>query len=119
MCLVRVVVVCRLIQGHGISNPSRCAAFFPTAFWFTNTGELTKAPSGTSLALLFNLQAPPGVGGYLVSGVEEAASKILYLLQNPDVARRLADEGHQRVKEHFLTTRLLADELRLLQSLTV
>lgn len=63
------------------------------------------------------LQAPPGVGGFLVETVEEAAERILHLLQNPNEARSLAERGRQHVKEHFLITRLIADELRLLHSL--
>lgn len=63
------------------------------------------------------LQAPPGVGGFLVASVDETAEKVLRLLQNPDEARRLAELGQQHVKDHFLITRLVADELRLLQTL--
>lgn len=64
------------------------------------------------------LQAPPGIGGFLVTTVDEAAEKILYLLENPSEAATLAAQGKQWVKEHFLITRLLADELRLLQALS-
>lgn len=64
------------------------------------------------------LQAPPGIGGFLVSSVEDAAAHICRLLQEPAEARRLGRRGRQWVKEHFLITRLLADELRLLSSLS-
>lgn len=63
------------------------------------------------------LQAPPGVGGFLVTSVEETAEKILRLLQDPEEARRLAERGREHVKQYFLITRLLADELRLLRAL--
>ncbi|MBI2953414.1 MAG: glycosyltransferase [Chloroflexi bacterium] len=61
-------------------------------------------------------QAPPGIGGFLVTGVEEAAQKILELLDDPHEAKTLARRGRQHVKEHFLITRLIADELRLLNA---
>lgn len=63
------------------------------------------------------LQAPPGVGGYLVSSVDEVAEKTILLLQNPELARELGEKGREHVRENFLITRLLADELRLLRSL--
>ena len=63
------------------------------------------------------LQAPPGVGGYLVTSVEETAEKIVRLLKDPGEARILAERGQEHVKQHFLVTRLLADELRLLRAL--
>lgn len=62
-------------------------------------------------------QAPPGIGGYLVTSVEETAEKILDLLDKPHEAKTLARRGRQHVKEQFLITRLLADELRLLNGL--
>jgi len=64
-----------------------------------------------------SLQAPHGIGGFLVTSVDEAAENILYLLDNPAEAAVLAAQGAQYVKEHFLITRLLADELRLLRAL--
>ena len=63
------------------------------------------------------LQAPPRIGGFLVTTVDEAAEKILYLLNNPGQATTLARRGKRHVKEHFLITRLIADELRLLRTL--
>ncbi|TAK28548.1 MAG: glycosyltransferase [Chloroflexota bacterium] len=62
------------------------------------------------------LQAPPGIGGFLVTTVDEAVEKILYLLTNPSEAASLAALGKEHIKENFLITRLLADELRLLKS---
>lgn len=63
------------------------------------------------------MQMPEGTGGFLVDGVKECAMRVLYLLQNPDEARRLGESGREHVRKHFLLTRLLADELRLLASL--
>lgn len=63
------------------------------------------------------LQMPEGVGGYLVDGVDSAAERTLELLRDPAEAKRLGAAGREHVRENFLITRLLADELRLLASL--
>lgn len=63
------------------------------------------------------LQMPEGVGGYLVDGVDSAAQRTLDLLRDPAEAKRLGAAGREHVRENFLITRLLADEIRLLASL--
>ena len=63
------------------------------------------------------LQMPVGIGGYLVSGVAEAAEKTLYLIEHPEEASVLAAKGREYVRQNFLLTRLLTDELTLLASL--
>lgn len=63
------------------------------------------------------MQMPDGTGGYLVDSADECVEKTILLLRDPQQARRLAALGRARVQEHFLITRLLADELRLLASL--
>jgi trehalose synthase len=63
------------------------------------------------------IQMPEGVGGYLVDSIEECVEKTVHLLRNPEDARRLGGKGPEQVRKHFLVTRLLADELRLLASL--
>jgi trehalose synthase len=42
--------------------------------------------------------------GMLVHSVEGAAYQIRYLLSNPDFAKKLAENGHEHVKENFLIT---------------
>ncbi len=64
------------------------------------------------------LQLQDGVGGFLVNSIEECAARGLHLLQNPEEGREIAEKGRRRVRERFLLTRLIADELRLLISLT-
>ena len=59
------------------------------------------------------LQLQDGVGGYLVDSVEECAERLVSLLQSPDDRRALGDAGRSLVRERFLLTRLIADELRL------
>ena len=63
------------------------------------------------------LQMPGGVGGAMVDSVEECATAILSLLQDPSAAAQLGRSGRERVREHFLLPRLLMEELRLLSTL--
>ena len=63
------------------------------------------------------LQMKDGKGGFLVESIEECAEKVLFLLQHPVEAKRMALKGRQHVRSHFLTPRLLSDELNLLRSL--
>src|SRR5215207_3249481 len=63
------------------------------------------------------LQMPDGAGGFLVRSVEECAEKISYLLRNPEEGAALALRGKEVVRERFLLTRLIADELSLYASL--
>jgi trehalose synthase len=59
------------------------------------------------------LQLQDGAGGFLVASVEEAAERAHWLLEHPAEARAIATRGRDVVRERFLITRLLADELRL------
>jgi trehalose synthase len=59
------------------------------------------------------LQLQPNAGGFLVDSVEECAERTLWLLQHPEDGAQLAARGRERVRERFLLTRLIADELRL------
>jgi trehalose synthase len=63
------------------------------------------------------LQIQNGVGGFLVDSIEECAERTLFLLSHPDEAREIARRGKERVRESFLTPRLLRDELRLVEAL--
>jgi trehalose synthase len=62
------------------------------------------------------LQMQGGAGGFLVDSVEECAERTLWLLRNPDAGEALAARGKELVRERFLLTRLIADELRLYAS---
>ena len=42
--------------------------------------------------------------GLLAHSVEGTAYQIRYLLSHPDIARRLAEQGHEHVRENFLIT---------------
>ena len=63
------------------------------------------------------LQVQNGKGGFLVNSIEECAEKVLYLLQNPAVAKRMGLKGRQHIRSNYLTPRLLSDELKILRSL--
>ncbi|MGQ9497455.1 MAG: glycosyltransferase [Desulfotomaculales bacterium] len=66
-------------------------------------------------------QITDGYNGFLVSptekGVDEMAQRIKYLLLNPHFAREMGRRGKQAVRERFLITRGVKDELKLLQTL--
>ncbi|GIW07453.1 MAG: glycosyl transferase family 1 [Dehalococcoidia bacterium] len=63
------------------------------------------------------LQLQGAAGGFLVDSVEACAERTLWLLRHPDHGRALAERGRDLVRERFLLTRLIADELRLYGSL--
>lgn len=66
-------------------------------------------------------QITDGYNGFLISpgekGIEEMARRIKYLLLNPHFAREMGRRGRKTVKERFLITRGVKDELMLFQSL--
>ena len=63
------------------------------------------------------LQMPGELSEYLVDSIEECAEKIVYLLQNPAVCKRLGKKGKEAVTGKFLMSRLIRDELALIKSL--
>ena len=63
------------------------------------------------------LQMTGELSDYLVNSVEECAEKIVYLLENPAVGKRLGTLGREIVTQNFLLPRLIRDELRLIKSL--
>ena len=63
------------------------------------------------------LQMQDGAGGFLVESVEECAEQTLWLLRNTEEGKALAARGKALVRDRFLLTRLIADELRLYASL--
>ncbi|MGH2458814.1 MAG: glycosyltransferase, partial [Chloroflexota bacterium] len=58
-------------------------------------------------------QIVDGVTGFLVSTVDECASRIVTLVNDRELARELGDHAHQRVRDHFLLPRLIEDWLGL------
>ncbi len=64
------------------------------------------------------IQIQDGINGFLVSNIQEATEKTLYLLQNPDIAKKMGKAGKQIVHEKFLTTREIEDYLVLFNKLS-
>jgi trehalose synthase len=56
--------------------------------------------------------------GFLVNSVKECGEKMLYLLQHSEDSARMGAAAREHVRRNFLTTRHLADYLRLFASLT-
>ena len=63
-------------------------------------------------------QVLDGETGFLADTTDGFADRVAQLLRDPALAARLGEAGHRHVAEHFLLTRFLADELRLLAGLT-
>jgi trehalose synthase len=61
-------------------------------------------------------QIEDGVNGFLVESVQEAADRIVRLLKDPALRRRLGEKARESVRQRFLMTRLLEDWLDLLGS---
>ena len=58
--------------------------------------------------------------GFLVEphDKDQFAERIIELLKNPSFAKEMGNKGKERVREHFLVTRLLSDYLDLLNDIT-
>ncbi len=63
------------------------------------------------------LQVLDGETGFLVDSVEECGEKALYLLQHPEEVACMGAAAREHVRQHFLSTRHLADYLQLFNHL--
>lgn len=61
-------------------------------------------------------QVRDGRDGYLTDDVEQMARWVTEIVADPALAAELGNSGHERVGERFLVTRLLEDELGLLEA---
>jgi trehalose synthase len=61
-------------------------------------------------------QITDGENGFLVDTVEEAAERIVMLLKDPDLRRRIGGKARVTVQEKFLMSRYLEDYLDLFRS---
>ncbi len=62
-------------------------------------------------------QIRDGVNGFLVDSVEEAAARIVQLVRDPDLRRRLGAAARETVRERFLMSRLMEDHVDLVSSI--
>jgi trehalose synthase len=85
--------------------------------WISDA-QWKERPVVTARAGGLSHQVLDGDTGFLADSTEEFAERVARLLHDPELARRLGKAGHQHVAEHFLLTRFLVDELRLLTDLT-
>jgi len=56
-------------------------------------------------------------GGILIDTIPEAAAACTKILKDPDFARQMGRHGKEHVREHYLTPRLLRDDLLLFAKL--
>lgn len=60
------------------------------------------------------LQVRDGIDGYITNTPDETGARIVELIRDPGLAIEMGRAGRDRVRERFLVTRALEDELRLL-----
>jgi trehalose synthase len=63
------------------------------------------------------LQVIDGQTGFLVESAEACGEKVLHLLRHPEESARMGTAAREHVRQNFLTTRHLADYLRLFATL--
>jgi trehalose synthase len=61
-------------------------------------------------------QIEDGVNGFLVDDVKTAAERIVQLIKDGELRRRLGHRAQQTVRERFLMSRLMEDWLDLIGS---
>jgi len=64
------------------------------------------------------LQVIDGVTGFLVNNVEETVEKTVYLLRNPEEAKKMGKKGREHVLKNFLITKHLKDYFSLFVQLS-
>lgn len=63
------------------------------------------------------LQIEDGKNGFLVSSPEEAAERMIQLIEDPEKRKSMGREAKESIKERFLLPRLLRDYLKLFKEL--
>jgi len=61
-------------------------------------------------------QIEDGENGFLVDSVEDAARRIVQLVKDEDLRKKMGEKAREKVRENFLMTRLLENYLDLLNS---
>ncbi|MBS1153065.1 MAG: treT1 [Myxococcaceae bacterium] len=60
-------------------------------------------------------QIDDGVNGFLVSSIEQTAERLVLLLSDEQLRRRMGAAAHEKVRRHFLMTRYLEQYLDLFE----
>ncbi|PJE51268.1 MAG: glycosyl transferase family 1 [Candidatus Yanofskybacteria bacterium CG10_big_fil_rev_8_21_14_0_10_36_16] len=63
------------------------------------------------------LQIENGVNGFLVSTPKEASERIIELIKNPELAKKMGTKAKESVRKNFLMPRLLSDHIKLYSSI--
>lgn len=63
------------------------------------------------------MQFPSGYYDFLTNSIEICATRVLDLLEHPNIATKFGRAGIEKVRQHNLLPRLIRDELRLMQQL--
>ncbi|GAH18491.1 unnamed protein product, partial [marine sediment metagenome] len=63
------------------------------------------------------IQIINGVNGFLVNNVNECAKKIIFLLENPNISKRMGEKAKEHVRNNFLITEHLYNYLKLFEHL--
>jgi trehalose synthase len=59
-------------------------------------------------------QISDGENGFLVNSIDEAANRIVTLLQTPELRQRMGASGRETVRRKFLLSRLAEDWIDLI-----
>ncbi len=59
------------------------------------------------------LQIENGVNGFLINEVDEAVEKVLYILKNPEIAKKMGIKGREKIKNEFLLIKHVENYLDL------
>jgi len=63
------------------------------------------------------LQITDGINGFLVNSPLETAQRIIYILKNPQIKKKISQAARESVREKFLVTNKLLDYLNLFKKL--
>lgn len=64
------------------------------------------------------LQITDGQNGFLINNKKQAAEKVLWLLKNKRLRKKMGEQAKQSVRKKFLITRLVHDYLKLFSTLS-
>ncbi len=63
------------------------------------------------------IQIINGVNGFLVNNINECAEKIIFLLKNPEISKKMGEKAKEYVRNNFLITENLYNYLKLFKNL--